>query len=419
MQELANTLIDDAAQCWACPVFDKLFTIISNTAAAAYQRLAYISVIIFCILFIFYILNAVWQNIKSDMGDPFFQKTLKPVIIKSLIALSLLSAGLIVPRLISKITFEPVAQVTLQYSKSMLPSDYVVPDNYSAITLDDNNFFSPKLRDTILDLIKTSVSNFQVYIKIGIGIIDEAFSISALVLGFGSLIRHIIVFFIGLFLTYNFVKLFVKYSFCFMDIIVAMAMFAFFFPLSIIFFIFKDAQNAPGWMKKLGSDLGSGQIKKLINAIVSIGATILTYTIIMLIIRGFLDANGVDSDSIQNTSESLFNFDLDNSDAMQITFAGAIVLVYVINYIADQIPQVTKKILSAFGVSQEDSLSKEMGENVWKLTNIVATQAKNVAHAIAKPEDVKKSDDDKSTNEKSADKKSDDNKAEDKKEEKK
>ena len=66
MQELANTLIDDAAQCWACPVFDKLFAIISNTAAAAYQRLAYISVIIFCILFMFYIFNAVWQTSKVE-----------------------------------------------------------------------------------------------------------------------------------------------------------------------------------------------------------------------------------------------------------------------------------------------------------------------------------------------------------------
>ena len=390
MQELANSLIDSGAQCWACGVFDTLFAIISNTAAAAYQRLTIFSVIIFCVLLAFYILNAVWQNIKTGNDDPFFQKTVKPVIIKSLIALSLLSAGLIVPRLISTITFEPVAQITLQYSKSMLPADYVIPDDYNAIQLSPDGFFNPELRDTILKLIETSVANFQVYIKIGIAIIDSAFSLKAL-LGFGALIRHIIVCFIGIFLTYNFVKLFVKYSFCFMDIIVAMALFAFFFPFSLIFFIFKDANNAPGWMKKLGGDLGSGQIKKLINAIVSVGATILTYTVIMLIIRGFLDSNGVSTDSIQNNAESLFDFDLENSSAMQITFAGAIVLVYVINYIADQIPNVTKKILSTFGLSQEDSLSKEMGENMWKLTTIVANKTKELAAAVINPESVIKS----------------------------
>ena len=388
MQELANSLIDSGTQCWACPVFDSLFAIISNTAAAAYQRLAMFSVIIFCILFAFYILNAVWENIKSGASDPFLQKSVKPVIIKSLVALSLLSAGLIVPRLISTVTFEPAAQITLQYSKSMLPSDYVVPDDYSAIKLGDDGFFNPQLRDTILKLIETSVSNFQVYIKIGIAIIDEAFSLEALI-GIGSLIRHIIICFIGIYLTYYFVKWFIIYSFCFMDIILAMALFAFFFPLSIIFFIFKDASAAPGWMKKLGSDLGSGQIKKLVNAIVSVGATILTYTIIMLIIRGFLDTNGVSIDSIQNTSESIFDFDLENSTAMQMTFAGAIVLVYVVNYIAGEIPKITEKILSTFGVSQEQALSKEMGENVWKLTNIVAEQTKNLAKTIINPESAK------------------------------
>ena len=173
-----------------------------------------------------------------------------------------------------------------------------------------------------------------------------------------------------------------------MDIIVAMALFAFFFPLSLVFFIFKDASASPGWMKKLGGDLGSGQIKKLINAIVSISATILTYTIIMVIIKGFLDGNGVDAATLSNSTKSLFEFDLDNSSAMEITVAGAIVLVYVINYIAGEIPKVTSKIFEAFGVSQEDSLSKEMGENTWKLTEIAATQIKNLAKTVINPENV-------------------------------
>ena len=216
---------------------------------------------------------------------------------------------------------------------------------------------------------------------------DAAFSLKAL-LGIGALIQHIIVFFIGLFLTYYFAKWFIKYAFCFMDIIVAMAMFAFFFPLSLIFFIFKDANSAPGWMKKLGSDLGSGQIKKLINAIVSIAATILTYTIMMAIIAGFLNP-----DFVSNQSESLFEFDLDNPKTMEITMASAIVLVYVVNYISDQIKNVTKKIFEAFGVQQEDSLSTEMGENMWQLTNIVADNAKKLAKAVINPDSVKKADD--------------------------
>ena len=415
MQELANSLIDDAAQCWTCPIFDQLFAIISNTAAAAYKRLTLFAIVIFCVLFAFYILNAVWQNIKNGGEDSLFQKSIKPVLIKSLLALSLLTLGLSVPRLISTITFEPAAHITLEYAKTMLPYDYVVPEYHNAINLGDSGFFNPELRDTIIQLLETSVSNFQVYIKIGIAIMDKAFSFSSLTgtglpIGFGALIKHIIVFFIGLFLTYQFGKLFIKYSFCFLDIIVAMAMFAFLFPLSVIFFIFKDAQGLPGWMKNLGKNLGGGQIKKLINAIVSVAATILTYTIIMLIIRGFLDGNGVSPDTLQNSTENLFNFDLDNSDAMTITFSGAIVLVYVINYFADQIDEVTKKIFDAFGVKKEDSLSKEMGENMWKLTGIMATNAKNLTKAVINPESVTNKKEEKSDDKKEQDDKKEESK---------
>lgn len=389
MNELANTLIDTGIQCWTCPVFDNLFAIVSNTAAAAYERLCLFSVIIFCVLFGFYAFNVAWQNIKNGGKDSMFTKTIRPILIKSLVALTLLSMGLIVPRFISTITFEPVAVMTLQYSRAMLPSDYVIPAYENAIQLGDSGFFNPALRDTIIQILETSVANFQVYIKIGIAIIDEAFSINAL-MGIGTLIKHIIICFIGIFLTYYFVKWFVKYSFCFMDVIVAMAMFAFFFPLSVVLFIFKGANDIPGWMKNLGSKLGGDQIKKLINAIVSVASTILTYTIIMLIIRGFLDANGVSADSIQNTSESIFDFDLENSSAMQITFAGSIVLVYVIEYIRKQIPKITEKILSVFNVKQEDALSKEMGENVFQLTQIVADQAKGLVKTIINPENADK-----------------------------
>ncbi|MBR0212794.1 MAG: hypothetical protein IJQ55_04260 [Alphaproteobacteria bacterium] len=381
MQELGNSLIDSAAQCWTCPVFDTLFAIISDAAGAAYQRLTIISVLIFCVLLAFYVLNVFWKNIKSGGADNAFQKTLKPVIIKSLIALTLLSAGLLVPRLISTITFEPAAEITLEFSKTLLPSDYVIPDDYNAVQLSENGFFNPELRDTIIKMLQVSVSSFQVYIKTGLAIMDAAYSLS-IPFTVGDIIRHTIVFFIGLFLTYNFVKLFIKYSFCFMDVIVAMAMFAFFFPISVVLFIFKDAEASPDWMKKMGGSLGVGQIKKLIDAIVSICAAILTYTVIMLIIRGFLNSNGVDADAIQNSTDALFNFDLENSSAMELTFSGAIVLVYVINYIADQIPKVSETILSSFGVKIENSYSKKTGEDMWKLTNIVAGQAKNITKTV-------------------------------------
>jgi len=400
MNNLANGLVEGAVQCWTCPIFDALFAIISNVAGATYKRLTVFAVLAFCILFAFYILNIVWQNIKNGGEDSLFQKTLKPVLIKSLIALSLLSAGLLVPRLISTVTFEPAALITLEYAKSMSETfgEVNISHYTDFVPLSDKTFFNNELRETLIQLIETSVTNFQVFIKAGIAIMDEAFSLSGLLrdFGVGGLIKHIIVFFIGLYLTYNFGKLFIKYSFCFMDIIVAMAMFAFFFPFSIVFFIFKDAKDIPNWMKNLGGNLGSGQIKKLINAIVSVAATILTYSVIMAIIAGFLDPSSLTTDTAE--VKKLFDFDLDNSSVMEITLAKAIVLVYVINYIADEIPNVTKKILEAFGVKQEDSLSKEMGENMWKLTTIVAGNAKKFAKIITNPDSANNVDNKKADN---------------------
>ena len=226
----------------------------------------------------------------------------------------------------------------------------------------------------------------------GFNILDEAFSLKML-LGIGALIRHIFVCFIGLLLTYNFVKLFIKYSFCFMDVIMAMVMFAFFFPLSLVLFIFKDAKDIPGWMKNLGGNLGSGQIKKLVNAIVSVASSILTYTIIMLIIHGYLASNGLTQETFQISYNELFDMDLDNSSVMQITLSGAIVLIYVIRYISDQIPQITKKILSVFGLSPEDSLSEAAGKDMLKLTELVTNDVKNVAAAIINPDSANKDSD--------------------------
>jgi len=386
MQELANVLINNGAQCWACPIFDNLFAIISTTAAAVYKQLTLFSIIIFGVLFGFYISNIVWQNIKSGVSDPFYKKTFQPILIKSLLVLTILACGLVVPRFISNITFEPVASITLAYTKAMLPENQAISDNYTKIALNEDSFFTPKLRDTILQLLQTSVSNFQVYIKIGVAIIDSTFSLPSR-LDVGLFIKRLLVFFTGLYLTYNFAKLFIMYSFCFMDIIVAMLMFAFFFPLSLVLFIFKGDSSLPDWFKNLGNNLGAGQIKTLINAIVSVASAILTYTVIMLLIRGYLNGNNINTDSIQNAAESIFDFNLDNPNAIQVTFFGSIVLVYVVNYLATQIPNITNEIMATFNIQQKSDASEAMGKDMWALTNTVASQAKQLIKNVVNPDE--------------------------------
>ena len=382
MQELANAFIDKTVQCWTCPIFDNLFAVISDIAASLYERLSFFSVIIFSVLFCFYVLNIVWQSIKNGMPDPFYQKSLKPVLIKSLMVLSLLALGLTVPRVISKITFEPVAIVTLEVSKTILPDDYKVPDNYSAIKLNEGGFFNPELRDTIVQILQTSVANFQVFIKLGFAIIDAAFSFPTKI-ELWLIVKRLIILFIGLFLTYNFAKLFIQYSFCFMDIILAMAMFAFFFPLSLVLFIFRGAADLPSWMKNIGKDFSGNQIKQLVNAIVSVAAAVLTYTIILQVIRGYLNGYELNAESIPTITESILNFDLDNPNVTQLTFSGSIVLLFVLNFLQAKIPDITNEIMSTFGAKREDKLSTETGKGVLTLTNIVANQTKKLAGTIA------------------------------------
>lgn len=378
MEQFGFSLTDTLIQCWTCPIFDKLFAIISNSAGAVYEKLTYICLVIFVILFIFYIFHAVWQNAKSDSPDPLYQKSIKPVIIKSLIVLTLLTLGSIIPQLISKVTFEPIAQLTLGISKSLLPQDYAIQGLTQTSTITSKAFFSSELRDTLLTLIESTVSHFQIYIKMGINIIDKSFASG--LLGIGALWKNVIIFFIGLYLTYNFLVLFIKYSFCFLDIVVAMAMFAFLFPLSLILFIFKGAADAPSWLSSLGSSLGGGQIKKVINAIVSVLASVLTYTLITRIINAFFISHNVDPTQI--ATSSLFNFNLDTEDLATIGFVGCLVLLYVIKFIADQIPKITEKILGIFSIKIEDSISKEVGESVFQLTKNIGNTAKQIATTI-------------------------------------
>lgn len=387
MQGLTDSLINAGTQCWACPLFDTLFDIVSNTAGILYKQLTSFGIVIFGILFTAYIFISVWQNIKSGMSDSFFMKSLKPVLINSLLVISILGLGLTAPRLISRITFEPVAYITLEYSKAMLesvPDDIKSSDDYKPKELNSNGFFNTELRNTVLQIMQTSVTGFQSFIKIGFAVLESAFSIPK-DFDLSLLLKRILVFFIGLSLTYSFMKYFIQYSFCFIDIIVAMAIFAFFFPLSLVFFVFHNAKDAPSWMKGLGDGF-SKNIKSVINAIVSVAATILTYTIIILIIRGYLVGNDISVDMIQNGAQDIFNFDIDNPSAVQVTFFGIIVLVFVIDYLKKKIPDVTKEILGAFNVSTNDSMSEAMGQNVLQLTNLVADQTKQAVKNYVNPE---------------------------------
>ena len=247
MNNVINSFIDNTVQCWGCGLFDRLFGIVSVAAATIYQQLVSLCTILFLAMFTVFVINAIWQNIKAGGKDPFYTKSIQKVIINTLVVFSLLGMGVAVPKLITRVTFEPVATAALVYTEALTNQNSDTVNErvtYQPSKMEDNGFYRPQLRDTIIMLMKVTITQFQSYMKLGIAVMDSAFTWKAL-LGIGALIKHIMLFVVGLYLFYGFFKLFVRFCFYFVDIIVAMAFFAFFFPISLMMMSFDGAEHLP------------------------------------------------------------------------------------------------------------------------------------------------------------------------------
>lgn len=385
MNGIVNPLIDNAVQCWGCPVFDRLFQVVSMAAGAVYGQFAFFCMILFCVLFAFYVLNAVWKNIKDNVPDPWYKKSVQPAIISSLFALTFLGMGVMLPRFVTTLTFEPVAQIALTYTQSVVQMDAATIEErvtYQPMPMSDAGFYRPQLRDAIIMLMKTTITQFQAYIKLGIAVMDSAFTWRAM-LGVGALLKHIIIFFMGLYLVYGFFRLFVRFCFYFADIIVAMTLFAFFFPLSLVMFVFRGG-DAPSWMKNLGKTVGVGQFKRVIKSIVALASGVLTYTVVMVIIAKFFTASGGDGAQLMHliTNGDVFAADLSDENLAALTLMGCVVLVYVVNFITGLGGQVTKMVLDTFDVGTENQLSEQLATDAEKLTKVVVDTAKKVGQTI-------------------------------------
>lgn len=386
MNTWINSLIEDNVQCWGCAVFDKLFEIISNAAASVYETFGQVCVIAFAFMFTAFVFNAVFQNMKKGAPDPFLQKSVVRVIISAVVALTLLGFGVGLPRFITTVTFEPVAEITLLYSQTMINSDDDTVNNivtYEPQELDEDGFFRPELRDKIIMLMKTTITQFQSYMKLGIAVMDNAFSWGAL-LGIGNFIKHVLLFIIGMYIAWGFLKIFFKYCCYFADAIIAMAFFAFFFPVSLITIPFSGAEHVPKWIGGLGKNVGIGQIKNLINAIVTLGSVVLTYTVIMVIIAKFFSAPDANINSLMDaiTSGQIYADDLNTDNLYAMTLIGCVALVYVLNYIFDQIPQVTKMVLSAFNVEENTKYGDQFANDMMTLTKKAFDNAVTVGKTI-------------------------------------
>lgn len=384
MANWMSSLIENTVQCWGCPVFDNLFQLVSNAAGAAYERFAFVCVVLFCVLFALFVLNAVWQNMRNNIPDAFYKKSVQRVFINSVVCIGFLGMGVALPRFITTVTFEPVAQMTLMYTQTMVgvTDEFVnAKVDYVPQKMETDGFYRPELRDQMMQIMKTTITQFQGYIKLGVAIMDNAFTWKAL-LGVGALIKHIMMFIMGAYLAWAFFKLFFRYCCYFADVIIAMAFFAFFFPLSLALYSFHGADNVPKWVGGLGKDVGVHQFKNLINAIVTLAASVITYTVIMSIIAKFFSDGDVSSSELMGaiTSGEIFEADINTENLEAMTLTGCIVLVYIVNFLTGQIPQVANMVLSAFGVSENKTNNEQLANDVMT----VSKRALEVTYTVGK-----------------------------------
>lgn len=386
MIDAINSFIDNTVQCWGCGVFDRLFGVVSTVAAEIYVQMTNLAFIIFFALFTAFVVNAIYQNIKSGGEDYLYKKSIVKVLINSIVVLGLLGIGVAVPKLVTRVTFEPAATVALTYTQALVKHDINTVNEkvtYQPLPMSDDGFYRPQLRDTIINLMKTTITQFQSYMKLGVAVMDSAFTWDAL-LGIGALIKHIGLFIIGLYLVYGFFKLFIRFCFYFVDIIVAMTFFAFFFPLSLMLMAFDGAEHIPEVVNNVKKHISKDQIKKLINAIVALASCVLTYTIIMMVIAKFFsdpdETNAALMDKI--LSGHVFEADLSDDNLEALTLISTVVLVYVLNFIYKQIPQISKMVLGIFGVSEEKQLSEKMADDALTLSKNVINTAVSIGKTI-------------------------------------
>ncbi|MDR1207689.1 MAG: hypothetical protein LBK26_04745 [Rickettsiales bacterium] len=387
MNDFLNSLIDKSVQCWSCGVFDRLFRVISAAAAALYENMTVIAILIFCAFLAFYILYAVIKNLFGEVKDYIYQTSIKPVIINSVIVLSILSLGVYFPRLITTMTMEPVADITLIYTRAMLnttPEAVYEKVPYQPEYMPDDGFYRPQLRDTVIDLMRTSITQFQAMVKLGLAIMDGAFSWGAMI-SIGSLVKHAVMFFMGLMLAFGFFKLFIKFCFYFVDVIVNLTLFAFFFPISLVFFIFKES-SAANWVKELGKNMAPKMLKNAINSIVTLAAVVITYIVIMVLIARFFSSQETGGAELvrQIISGEIYSGNLSGDNLAAMTLGGIIILYYVVQFLADKIPEIAKKVTDAFGMEQPKAeLGDTMGEGALTFAKDTWNSAKSAGKAIS------------------------------------
>ncbi|MDR1027731.1 MAG: hypothetical protein LBL46_04930 [Rickettsiales bacterium] len=374
-----NGIVENLVQCWSCEIFDRLFRVVSAAGAAVYEEMTGWAIVALVAFWAAYVMYVVMKQLVKGGDDFTYQKSVRPVFIHSLVVAAFLSMGTAIPRFASMISFEPAAAVSLTYADVVLQTDTDAVNkkvDYEIKPMADDGFFRPALRDKVIDLMKTTIVQFQNMIKLGLAVMDRAFSLDALF----NLAEHILMFAAGAYLAFAFFKLFIKFCFYFIDVIVNLAMFAFFFPFALVFFVFKNAESAAGWVKSIGGAFSPELIKNVIASIVSLVAAVMTYTISMMVIAKFFSANPDIANAVitGNISADMLK------GGVGVGIIGCIILAYLINFLTGEIKSVSDSIFDEFHVKPASPLGEDVGKNVEGAVGNVIKGGEKIVETIMK-----------------------------------
>ena len=157
---------------------------------------------------------------------------------------------------------------------------------------------------------------------------------------------------------------------------------------------FKDVKEVPKWFGTIGKNVGVAQLKNVINAIVTLGSVVLTYTVMMVIIAKFLSASNVSVNDLMGAiyGGNLYEEDLSTDALYSLTLASFIALLYVLNFVFEQIPQITKMVLSMFGVEENNKHGEQFASDMGRLSKLAFDNAATFGSIIinGKKKDDKK-----------------------------
>jgi hypothetical protein len=350
-------------QCWTCDAFDPLFVVISDVGAKTYDVMMNAAMLIMSIFIIFYVIYLVLIKLKETDKDPLYMNRLvKPVLIPALIITVFAAAGTVIPRAISTGILEPVAAMTTAMAKTALtPTEEAMEKakvvDYKPKEMNSDGFYTPELKNSIVEILKTTTYGFQNFILFGASIItntltfdnfsifvDGKFTLSKII---GSILLilmggTILVFFIGLML---------KFLFYFIDVGIGLAMFAFLFPLMLAAFIMKNA-DVPDWVKN-ASKMSEKFFKQCTTSIIALGSMTIVYVIIVALITGFINGN-----PDQNMMQMIMNGDFANikysSPEILQTIPGFLVMIIVVGWIYSKIDTITGEIKNALQLNSAE-----------------------------------------------------------------